>query len=93
MYPNHYIHPIYQDVERETLAQSGELKKFEFVPVRPANNDHNASAWHDPLLAKFTNFVMRKGEKKLARSLLEKVRFPPSGYSDMNGCKISRFLM
>jgi len=72
VYPKHYVHPVYQAAERERLAESGELKKMEFMPIYPTNNDHNASAWHDPLLAKFTNYLMRKGDKKLARFLIEK---------------------
>jgi len=79
VYPPHYIHPIYQPTERQSLAESGELQKLEFVPVLPTDNDHNASVWHDPLIAKFINYVMRKGEKKLARTLVEKVRLAKYG--------------
>jgi len=72
VYPKYYIHPIYRPSDREALSTTGELQKLEFVPVLPPNNDHNASAWHDPLVAKFINYVMRMGNKKLARELVEK---------------------
>ena len=72
-YPKYYIKPIYRPVDLEPLKESGEAAKLAFVPVRAAEVDENASVWHDPLVAKFTNMVMRMGRKVLARQLVEKV--------------------
>ena len=72
-YPKYYIKPIYRPVDLEPLKESGEVARLAYVPVRAAEVDENASVWHDPLVSKFTNMVMRMGKKVLARNLVEKV--------------------
>ena len=75
VYSKSYVNPIYLPIERQRLAEADELKKFAYVPILPTNNDQNASVWHDPVIVKFTNYIMKAGYKELARFLVDKVEF------------------
>lgn len=71
-YPPTYVKPIYQPEKLNEIIESGEVKKFEFTPVKAASVNHTSSVFHDPLVRKFTNYVMKTGRRALARSLVEK---------------------
>lgn len=46
--------------------------KVAHIPIKPARNNDTVSVFHDDVMSKFTNYIMRKGNKMLARDLLEK---------------------
>jgi len=70
-YPKFFVKPVYRQEDYEILKETGEATKIAFVPVRAAESDQIQSVWHDPLVSKFVNIIMRKGKKELARSILE----------------------
>ncbi|XP_046445496.1 28S ribosomal protein S7, mitochondrial-like [Daphnia pulex] len=71
MYKPFVKEPVYNIEQLDKLIESGEAKKREFVPVKAARNDHNVSVFYDDLTSKFVNMVMVKGQKELARNLVE----------------------
>jgi len=71
MYPPYYIEPLNKK-EQDNLKASGEAEKLASVPIRAAKNEQTCSVFYDNEINKFTNYVMRKGKKDLARSLVEK---------------------
>jgi len=71
LYPKFYVNPVYLPLERQRLEEAGELQKLAYVPILPTNNDQNASVWHDPMIVKFTNYIMKTGFKELARELVD----------------------
>lgn len=46
--------------------------KIAHIPIKAARNNDTVSVFHDDVISKFTNYVMRKGNKLLARDLLDK---------------------
>ncbi|XP_050707478.1 28S ribosomal protein S7, mitochondrial-like [Eriocheir sinensis] len=71
-YPPTFIKPIYQPEKLKELEESEMIKELQYQPVRAAYNTHTSSVFHDPLLRKFTNHIMKCGNKALARELMEK---------------------
>jgi len=71
-FPHTFIHPIFRDRDIERLKETGDYERHKFIPVRPLNNSQSASIFYDTLLHKFVNHIMRKGNKFLARSLMDK---------------------
>lgn len=72
VYPKNYIDPIFKKDQQEALRTSGEHLKIAHIPIKAARNNDNVSVFHDDIISKFTNYIMRKGNKLLARDLLEK---------------------
>ncbi|XP_043283026.1 28S ribosomal protein S7, mitochondrial [Venturia canescens] len=72
MYPPYYIKPTFKKEEIAGLIESGEVLEIAHTPILPAHTNNTSSEFHDPAVTKFINFIMRKGNKILARSLLEK---------------------
>ncbi|XP_021960444.1 28S ribosomal protein S7, mitochondrial [Folsomia candida] len=70
-FPPSYIHPIFRHADQVALQEANDFERHTFLPVRPANSSQTSSVFYDPLVAKFTNHIMRKGNKILARGLLE----------------------
>ncbi|CAG9857093.1 unnamed protein product [Phyllotreta striolata] len=70
-YPTYFIQPVYKKESQEELIKSGELQKLTHLPTRAALVDQTCSASHDPLVSLFINYCMRKGDKILARELVE----------------------
>ncbi|XP_076633878.1 mitochondrial ribosomal protein S7 isoform X2 [Colletes latitarsis] len=68
--PPSYIQPIYKKDGQEELYKSGSYKQLAHLPIKPATTAETSSEFHDQLVSKFTNYIMRKGNKLLARSLL-----------------------
>ncbi|XP_044731555.1 28S ribosomal protein S7, mitochondrial [Chrysoperla carnea] len=71
-YPSHFIEPVYKKSKQGELEKSGEISSIAHVPVKAAKNDQTDSVFHDDAIAKFTNYVMKGGNKTLARELVEK---------------------
>ncbi|KAF7993105.1 hypothetical protein HCN44_005886 [Aphidius gifuensis] len=70
VFPPTYIKPIFRKDEQAILEQTGEAEKIAHVPIKPAMGAETSSEFYDPIVAKFTNYVLRKGKKRLARSLV-----------------------
>ncbi|KAH0540870.1 28S ribosomal protein S7, mitochondrial [Cotesia glomerata] len=71
VFPPSYVKPIFKKDQQALLQETGEADRLAHVPIKPAFHDETCSEFHDPIARKFTNFIMRKGKKALARSLLE----------------------
>ncbi len=71
-YGPHFVEPIVNPSKQKELFESGEAEKLIHVPLKAAKNDQSSSVFHDDILAKFTNYIMKGGEKRLARDLIEK---------------------
>jgi len=72
-YTKYYIFPIHQEENLQELRDAGEAEKLAFVPVRAAPVNQSNSIWFDPIVTTFTNMVMRKGRKEVARFEMERV--------------------
>jgi len=73
LFPSFFINPVYREEEQQKLKETGELQKLSFLPVKPATTQQNSSVFHDPLVNQITNHIMREGNKKLAREIMEQV--------------------
>ncbi|XP_063904538.1 small ribosomal subunit protein uS7m [Zophobas morio] len=71
-YPSYYIEPVHKKEMQEDLIKSGEIQKLAHLPTKAARNDQSSSFRQDDLVNLFINYVMRNGEKVLARGLVEK---------------------
>ncbi|XP_008544188.1 28S ribosomal protein S7, mitochondrial [Microplitis demolitor] len=71
VFPPTYIKPIFRKEDQALLEETGEAENLAHVPIKPAFGDDTCSEFHDPIVRKFTNIIMRKGKKVLARSLIE----------------------
>lgn len=70
-YGPHFVSPIYNEQKQREAFQSGEASKLAHIPIKAARtNEHNFS-YHDVYVMKFTNYLMREGNKKRARLLVE----------------------
>lgn len=69
MYPDHYITPIYSKEEQNELWKSQKMKELLYTCIKPARSSDSCSEFHDDLVKLFTNYIMRNGNKVLARSL------------------------
>ncbi|XP_034939217.1 28S ribosomal protein S7, mitochondrial [Chelonus insularis] len=71
VYPPTYKLPVFRKEDQATLELSGELKKLAHEPIRPVLTYQTCSEFYDPTVSKFINYIMRKGNKELARTLVE----------------------
>ncbi|KDR12187.1 28S ribosomal protein S7, mitochondrial [Zootermopsis nevadensis] len=71
MYGPQFVEPVYKKDKQESMYESGEIENILHVPVKAARVDATCSVFHDELVRKFTNLVMRDGRKILARELIE----------------------
>jgi len=71
VFPTYYVKPIYRESDQQRLEESGEIKDYAYLPIRPAISDHTASVWHDPVVQKFINHMCKGGDKLKARRLVE----------------------
>ncbi|XP_055836828.1 28S ribosomal protein S7, mitochondrial [Episyrphus balteatus] len=72
VYPPTYIDPVFKKEKQSFLRETGETLKLAHMPIKPARNNDTSSVFHDDILSKFTNYVMRKGKKVLARDLIDR---------------------
>ncbi|XP_006620756.2 28S ribosomal protein S7, mitochondrial [Apis dorsata] len=71
VFPPNYIKPIYKKDEQELIYKNAKIKQLMYAPIKPATNFETCSEFHDILVRKFINFIMRKGKKQLAKKLLD----------------------
>ncbi|VVC93691.1 unnamed protein product [Leptidea sinapis] len=70
-FPDFFQNPIFRKEDQAKLIENNELSKYTTVPVLPPSASET-SMHFDPLVNKVINHIMKDGNKKLARSLLEK---------------------
>jgi len=71
-FSQHFVDPVFKKKKQDELYESGEAVKWAHVPIKPPRNNDNDSIFHDERLSKFTNYIMKGGNKVLARELIEK---------------------
>ncbi|KAK0085378.1 hypothetical protein PV325_005329 [Microctonus aethiopoides] len=71
VFPPTHVKPVFRKSEQALLKETGEAEKLAHVPIRPPLDSETSSEFYDPVIAKFTNYIMRDGRKNLARSLME----------------------
>lgn len=84
-YGPHFLEPVFQPTKQAELFDSGEAQRMAHVPIKAARNDHSSTLFHDERLAKFTNYVMRGGQKRLARELVVK------GFENIKRIQLERY--
>lgn len=72
VYSSHFVDPVFKKQKQAEMFESGEAHKMAHIPIKPARNNDSSSVFHDDLVSKFTNYVMKGGQKMLARTLVEK---------------------
>ncbi|CAN8029352.1 hypothetical protein HPB47_011361 [Ixodes persulcatus] len=75
VYHKGYREPIVDKTQLEELEAAGETKELKFVPIKAALSDVTSSVFYDPVLHKFINMLMRKGQKALATRNVESALF------------------
>lgn len=68
----HFVDPVFKKQKQAEIFETGEASKMAHLPIKPMRNNDSASIFHDDRLSKFTNYVMQGGQKRLARTLIEK---------------------
>ncbi|XP_032524878.2 small ribosomal subunit protein uS7m [Danaus plexippus] len=71
-FPDYFQNPIFRKEDQAKLIENNELTKLAAVPVKPPAAYETSSVYHDVLVDKVINHVMKMGNKQLARSLVEK---------------------
>lgn len=69
-YGPHYINPVFKKDEQEELIKSGEISKIAFMPIKATRNNDTSSVFHDHRVSKMINYIMKGGNKPLARKLM-----------------------
>lgn len=67
-----YVPPILDRDKLQRMQETGEITKLAHVPVLPATSTENVSVYCDPVVKKFTNYLMRDGMKLRAQNLVLK---------------------
>lgn len=70
MYSPRFIEPTFRLEDQEKLKESGEFAERQFTPVKAALTNQTSSIFYDPIVRKFTNYVMITGQRALARDLV-----------------------
>ncbi|KAK7025526.1 28S ribosomal protein S7, mitochondrial [Halocaridina rubra] len=69
-YPPSYVEPLYTQKSQEEAVEVGALEELKFKPVKAAYVFQNNSVFHDPLVVKFSQHIMKAGQRSLARELM-----------------------
>lgn len=85
MYGPHFIEPVFKKDKQISLEESGEALKIAHIPIKAAKNNDTSSVFHDDILSKFTNYVMKGGRKALSRDLIEK------GFENIKRIQLERY--
>lgn len=72
VYSKFFVEPIFKKEKQAELFETGEATKMAHVPIKAARNNDSSSIFHDDRLSKFTNYIMKGGQKQLARNLIER---------------------
>jgi len=70
-YNPYFKEPTYIPEKIKELHETGESEKLRFTPIKAALNNQTSSLFHDPVVTKFCNYVMKTGQRALARELVE----------------------
>ncbi|KAH8328576.1 hypothetical protein KR067_011058, partial [Drosophila pandora] len=70
VYPQHYVEPIVQ--KDKQIEQKDELTKLHHIPIKAALNKSSDTVFHDDTKEKLLNYITKKGNSALARTLLSK---------------------
>ncbi|XP_018527136.1 28S ribosomal protein S7, mitochondrial [Lates calcarifer] len=75
-YNPYYLEPefrkeVYSKSEAELTAEEKEQRELKVIrPIKAATHGVNSSVFYDPVVSKFTNMMMKHGEKTLARQIM-----------------------
>lgn len=72
VYPPHFVEPIVKKEQIEKLKTDDKLKDLAHKQFKAATPSVTSSSLQDPLVSKFTNYIMEGGKKDLARKILER---------------------
>lgn len=84
-YGPHFIEPVFKKEKQLEMFESGEAQKLAHIPIKAARSNDSSTLFHDDRLSKFTNYVMRGGQKRLARELVEK------GFENIKRIQLERY--
>ncbi|XP_055638005.1 28S ribosomal protein S7, mitochondrial [Toxorhynchites rutilus septentrionalis] len=84
-YSPRFVDPVFKKESIVALEESGEISAIANMPVKAARNNDTCSVFHDDLVSKFINYVMKKGNKRLARELVEK------GFENIKRIQLERY--
>lgn len=72
IYPKHYAEPVIAKLEKSLSGgERTRLSKLQYIPIKAALNDQSLSIFHHEIANKMINYITRKGNKKLARELMD----------------------
>lgn len=77
--------PIVQKSEQNEALEKGEVADISAIRINPAQNNETSSVFYDPRVQKFVNYIMKEGNKKRARLLLEK------GFENIKRIQVERW--
>ncbi|KAI5703798.1 hypothetical protein M8J76_003165 [Diaphorina citri] len=66
-----FIDPIFKHEDIDRIIANNELKNYTDVPVKPPTSFQTCSTFYNPIKEKFINYMMKKGNKELAREVFE----------------------
>ncbi|XP_014274028.1 small ribosomal subunit protein uS7m [Halyomorpha halys] len=69
-YGPNFVEPVFRREDINKLKETGEAKTLAHIPIKAAKTEQTCSEFYDPQLERFINYVMRKGKKSLARSIV-----------------------
>lgn len=71
VYHKNFREPIADRKKLEEMDAAGEAKELKFAAIKATPSDVTSSVFYDPILHKFVNMLMRKGQKSLARKNID----------------------
>nr|CAG4648866.1 EOG090X0CZM [Polyphemus pediculus] len=71
LYPPYVKEPTVNPEKLDAWFESGEAAEKAFVPIKAARSDQTSSIFYDEIANKFMNTILRKGNRLVARNLLE----------------------
>ncbi len=70
MWPPEFEDAVRHPSDFMELKESGEYERKRLVPIKAALNDASCSVFHDPLVVRFRNTMMRKSQKQKADQIM-----------------------
>lgn len=84
-YGPQFVEPVFKPQKQTELLETGEFSKYSHIPIKAARNNDTSSVFHDERLSKFVNYIMKGGQKKLARDLIER------GFENIKRIQLERY--